>query len=109
MRLLKKPPYDTIDYIPLEFGMDNPLPEDLLVNIQNNMDLKQVGSALAIAIVIGVGAAIAYVLKVGDIFAIDVHSLVNVFALAVLGGVGSLISSFLTTKKGNFAGAFPVK
>ncbi|MFA5696169.1 MAG: hypothetical protein WC917_01750 [Bacilli bacterium] len=113
-KLAKNCKYDTIDYIPLEFGMDNPSPGALLVNINKmsnifTLDLKNIASALVIAVIIGIGASIAYVLKVGDIFAIDVHSLANVFALAVLGGVGSLISSLLTTSQGKFAGAIPVK
>ena len=113
-RLAKNLKYDTIDYIPLKPGLDSPLSEALLVNIKNmsnifTLDWKSVANAVVIAIVIGIGAAIAYVLKVGDLFSIDIHSLTNVFGLAVLGGIGSLITSFLTTSQGNFIGAVSVK
>ena len=114
-RLAKNYKYDIIDYIPLEFGMDNPFPEALLVNIKimSNIftleNLKKVANALAIAVVIGLGSAIAYVLKIGDLFSINIHSLANVFGLAVLGGIGALITSFLTTRQGNLIGIFPVK
>lgn len=74
-----------------------------------NINYKDFLSALAVTIVIGIGATIAYILGVGDIFGINLHSMLNVFVLSVLGGVGQLISSVFTTKAGNFAGAFPVK
>lgn len=60
-------------------------------------------------VVAGVLAAIAYVLKVGDVFAIDVHALVNVFALAGLTAVSAFITNLLTTKSGKFLGAVSVK
>lgn len=114
-RLAKNLKYDSIDYIPLKVGFDSTPEEALLVNINKKMsniftlDWKSILNALVIAVVIGIGAAIAYVLKVGDIFSIDIHSLTNVFGLAVLGGIGSLITSFFTTSQGNFIGAVPIK
>ena len=74
-----------------------------------NIDYKDFLGALVVAFIIGIGATIGYILKIGDIFAIDVHSMTNVFALSVLGGIGQFISSLFTTSKGNFAGAIPVK
>jgi len=113
-KLAKNFRYAIIDYIPLELGIDSSLHEALLFNnkIMSNifaLDAKSLLNAVAIAIVMGIGAAIAYVLQVGDLFSIDLHSLTNVFGLAALGGVGSLITSFLTTSKGDFVGAMPIK
>lgn len=73
------------------------------------LDWKSVLNAIAVTLVIGIGAAIAYILNLGDLFSIDIHSLTNAFGLAALGGIGSLITSFLTTSKGNFIGAMPIK
>lgn len=60
-------------------------------------------------IVAGVLATIAYVLKIGDVFAIDVHALVNVFSLAGLTAVSAFLTNLMTTKQGNFIGAVKVK
>jgi hypothetical protein len=113
-KLAKNLKYDTIDYIPLRVGTENSFKEVLLVNIKKmsnifTLDWKSVTNALVVAVVIGIGASIAYILNVGDLFSIDIHSLANAFGLAVLGGIGSLITSFLTTSQGNFIGAVPVK
>ena len=45
----------------------------------------------------------------GNIFAIDFHSLANIGALAFLTGIISLIKSFLTTAQGNFVGAVAIR
>jgi len=53
--------------------------------------------------------AVGYVLKVGDVFAIDVHALVNVFALGGLTAVSAFLTNLMTTKEGNFLGAVNIK
>ena len=67
------------------------------------LNWKEVGSAVATA---GVVAIIGYVLKVGNIFILDWHMLLNT---AVLTGCGCLLTSFLTTGDGKLVGVFPVK
>lgn len=51
-------------------------------------------------------AILGYILKVGDVFALDWKSIVNV---AVLAGAGRLLETLLTTSDGKVAGVFPVK
>ena len=109
--------YAILDTVPTAFEMDNFSRKDrLLVNIRikNMTDLfklnwKDVLNALAAAVVGGVLAMIFYVLKVGDIFGVDFHSMINVGAIALLTGVASLIQTFFTTSSGNFVGILPTK
>lgn len=61
-------------------------------------------SALVSFVISGVLAGALYVLQVGDVFALDVHKLINVVAIAVLVGVVSLIKSTGTSTSGTFAG-----
>lgn len=61
-------------------------------------------SALVSGVIMGVLAMATYIVGLGDVFKIDVHSLVNVGALAVLTAVVSLIKSYLTTSDGAFLG-----
>lgn len=51
-------------------------------------------------------ALICYVLKIGDVFTLDWHVLVNT---AVMAGLGSLLKNLLTTDEGNFLGVWGVK
>lgn len=67
------------------------------------LNLSDVTYAVVLAVVVAVAG---YVLKVGDVFALDYHALVNA---AVMSGVGSLLTSLLTTKEGKFAGVVPVE
>ena len=68
-----------------------------------------VKSALVSAFIVAFFAAAAYVVGVGDLFAINIHTLVNVTTLAGLTAVVSLIKSLLTTTSGNFVGTVAVK
>jgi hypothetical protein len=65
--------------------------------------------ALVMGLVAGVLATIGYVLQVGDVFSIDVHALVNVFALALLTAVSAFLTNLGTTSRGNFLGAVNIK
>lgn len=69
----------------------------------------KIKSALVSLSLAGILAGALYILGIGNIFQIDIHSLLNVIAIAVLVGIVSLIKSGGTTKKGNFAGAIRVK
>ncbi len=53
-------------------------------------------------------AIIGYVTSLGDIFKIEWHALANIGTLSFLGGLGSLIKSFLTDSTGKFAGVVTV-
>lgn len=55
-------------------------------------------------VISGILAGALYILQVGDVFAIDVHGLVNVVAIAVLVAVVSFIKSLGTLPDGTFAG-----
>lgn len=67
--------------------------------------LTQVKSALVSAVIAAVLGVAGYILSVGDIFKIDVHSLSNVAALSALVAFVSLVKSAGTTPAGTFMGA----
>lgn len=66
-------------------------------------------SALVSGVITGILGVAGYIIEVGDIFKLDVHTLVNVGALSALTTIVSLIKSFLTTSSGNFVGAVNIK
>lgn len=72
------------------------------------MNLQKIKSALVSGVLTAILAGAGYVLSVGDIFKVDVHSLSNVLALSLLTAIVSLIKSFSTTNEGNFIGVVSV-
>ena len=68
------------------------------------MTLTNLKSALVSGIITGVLGIAGYIIGVGDVFKLDVHSLVNVFALSALTTIVSLIKSVMTTSDGTVAG-----
>lgn len=78
--------------------------------MEGRFNWTNIKAALVNGLVAGVIATIGYVLGVGDLFALDVHALVNVFALAGLTAISSFITSLLTSPEtGKFAGAVKIK
>ena len=72
--------------------------------------LASVLNALTIGLVAGVLSLVLYFLKVGTVFGIDFHSMVNVFALAVFGAIVPFLQSLLVSPvTGKFAGTLKVK
>jgi hypothetical protein len=63
-----------------------------------------VKNALILTALTAVGAGGAYILGLGDVFAIDGHKLVNIVVLAAIAGVMSLIQHALTTNDDKFVG-----
>lgn len=61
-----------------------------------------IGAIVSTVLVAGIG----YVLQVGDVFALELKTIVNV---SVMAGLGSLLKSLLTTQDGMFVGVIPVK
>lgn len=68
-----------------------------------SMSWQDFSRALVIAVIVAVAS---YVLKTGDLWALDWHVFTN---SAVMAGIASILTSLGTTKKGNFAGAVPVE
>ena len=86
--------------------------EYLQVNYNNNMEngifklnWVNVKSALIYGLIFGLVAVVGYMLKVGTVFALDWHILVDSF---VFGFLGSVIKNLLTTSEGNFVGLVKV-
>ena len=76
-----------------------------LLNIKNmTLSLVNLKSALVSAVLMALVGIIAYVLQVGNIFALDFHTLANVGAVAFLTGLISFFKSSLTSPVGTFAG-----
>lgn len=67
------------------------------------LNWKDVSDAVITALIV---ALLGYVLKVGDVFALDFHAIVNI---AVMACAGSLLKALMTTDTGQFAGAIRVK
>lgn len=68
------------------------------------IDWMNFKSALISGLITGVLGIAGYIIGVGDIFKLDVHTLLNVFSLSALTTVVSILKSFLTTNAGNFVG-----
>lgn len=67
------------------------------------LEWKDVLGAIVSSVLV---AVIGYVMMVGDVFALDIRTVVNT---AVMAGLGSLLKALLTTSEGKFVGAIPVK
>jgi len=72
------------------------------------INLTQLKSALVSGVLTAILAGIGYIVGLGDIFAIDVHALVNVIALSFGTAIVSLIKALLTDNDGAFVGAIEV-
>ena len=73
------------------------------------MNITNLKSALVSGVITGVLGIAGYIIGVGDVFNLDVHTLINVGALSALTTAVSLIKSFLTTENGNFVGTINIK
>jgi hypothetical protein len=81
----------------------------LLINEENymqngilNMNWRDLGNAVATAVVV---AVLEYILKLGNVFSVDVHTIVN---SAVMSGIGVILVTLGSTNQGNLVGLFPV-
>lgn len=63
-----------------------------------------VKNALILTVLTAMGAGGAYIVGLGDVFAIDSHKLINIVSLAALAGIMSLIQHALTTNDDKFLG-----
>jgi len=61
-------------------------------------------SALVSAILLAVLAILAYIIGLGDLWKIDLRTLVNIGGIALATGIVSLIKNFLTSNNGSFLG-----
>lgn len=68
-----------------------------------NLNWSTVLNGVATAIVV---AVLGYILKVGNVFILDFHTIINT---AVMSGIGAILVSLGTTNQGNFVGLFKVK
>ena len=74
-----------------------------------NINWQDIKSALVSTLLMGILAVLVYILGVGDIFALDIKSLLNCGVMAIAAGLVSVIKSLLTTENGNFIGAVNIK
>lgn len=73
------------------------------------LDFTSIKRALTQGVFTGIAAGIAYILKAGTIFGLDITSLLDVVLLAGLATLPSLLTSLLTTNQGNVAGVLKVE
>lgn len=71
-----------------------------MINISNNW--RAVLGALVSAVLM---AVLGYILSVGDVWKLDLHTIVN---MGVMAGIVSLLKFGGTTQSSNFAGIVPV-
>lgn len=76
--------------------------EDYQLIKKQYMNYKPLLSALVSGVIV---AVLGYVVSVTDIWAINLHSVINI---AVMTAATSLLKYFGTTSQGNFAGVVPV-
>ena len=68
------------------------------------MNFTNIKSALVSGVIAGILGIAGYIISVGDVFKLDVHSIVNVGILAFLTTIVSLIKTILTTGQGTIVG-----
>jgi len=68
------------------------------------MTYTNIKSAFVSGIITGILGMAGYIIGVGDIFKIDVHTILNVGAISALTVIVSLIKASLTTPIGQLAG-----
>ncbi len=61
-------------------------------------------SALVSTVLMAVITVAGYIIGLGDIWKIDVHTLINLGVVSLLTGLVSLIKNYLTTENGTVAG-----
>lgn len=69
----------------------------------NSMTFKPLISAVVSGVIV---AVFGYILSVGDVWKLDIHSLVNIGLMTF---IASIIKYLGTTENGNFAGVVPIK
>lgn len=72
------------------------------------LDWTNIKSALVSGVLTAILGGAGYVIGLGNIFSVDIHTLANIVVLAFLVAVVSLIKQLLTTSQGNFVGAVNV-
>lgn len=82
------------------------------INKNKNMftlDWVSIKRALVQGVLTGIVAGVAFILKAGSIFGLDLKSLTDVVVLAGLATLPALLTSLLTTEEGKVAGAIQVE
>ncbi len=74
-----------------------------------NLNWTDIKSAVVTVVLTAVLAGIGYVIGIGDVFSVDIHTLTNIVSLSLLTGVVSIIKALLTTKSGNFVGSVSIR
>jgi hypothetical protein len=92
--------YEDIDLQDYQFNENKNMNNGIL-----KLDWINVKSAIIYGLVIGVGAVIFYMIKVGTVFALDWKLVVDAF---VFGFLGSLVKNLFTTNNGDFLGIIKV-
>lgn len=68
------------------------------------LDWASVKRAAISTVIMAIAAGAVYVIGLGDIFAVNFHSLTNIIAISLLTGFVSLVNSLFTTNDDKFAG-----
>lgn len=66
--------------------------------------MTKIKSALVSGVIMGILSGLIYIVGIGDIFALNLKSLINVVAIAIATSIVSFIKSSLTSSEGIFAG-----
>jgi len=91
------------DKILLEKFKDKTMQNGLLA-----LTWANVRGALVSGVITAVLGIAGYIIGVGDIYKLDLHTLANVGALSALTTIVSLIKNYLTSNQGNFLGTVNV-
>ena len=74
-----------------------------------SINLVEVQSAIIYGLMTALGAVLAYIVGIGDIFKIDPRSVINIATISFSITIISLIKNFLTDSEGKFVGLIKVK
>lgn len=68
------------------------------------LDWASVKRAAISMLLMAIVAGAVYVIGLGDVFAVNIHSLVNIVSISLLTGFVSLVNSLFTTNDNKFLG-----
>lgn len=73
-----------------------------------NITFNVIKSAFVSLVLMALLQVAGYLISLGDLWKIDVHTLVNISVISLATGLVSLIKNVLTTDNGNFVGLMKV-
>lgn len=72
-------------------------------------NIETIKSALVSTVLMAILSVAGYILQLGDVFKVDLHTLTNVAVISFLTGIVSVLKNLLTNEEGRFVGIVKLK